>query len=85
MVLLDGRSVIFGQDVTNNERLLLFVVVPVAMLGGGLALDHRGHHGHATWLHLGGLLTIGSVACFAATFTWWRPPCLGWPGSAWAW
>ena len=77
---MDAASLIFGGDVTNNERLSLFVVVAVAMLGGGFALDHRGHRGHATWLHLGGLLTIGSVACLAGSFTWWALAALGLAG-----
>jgi hypothetical protein len=74
---MDAASLIFGHDVTNNERLSLYVVVAAAMLGGGFALDHLGHRGHATWLHLGGLLTIGSVACFAGSFTWWALAALG--------
>ena len=77
---MDAASLIFGKDVTNNERLSLFVVVAIAMLGGGFALDHRGHRGHATWLHLGGLLTIGSVACFSGSFTWWALAALGLAG-----
>ncbi len=74
---MDAASLLFGPDVTNNERLSLFVVVAAAMLGGGFALDHLGHRGHATWLHLGGLLTIGSVACLIGSFTWWALAALG--------
>jgi hypothetical protein len=68
---MDGAGFIFGPDATANERLVLFGVVGAAMLTLGFVLDHLRHRHHATWMHLGGLITIGGVSCFIGDARWW--------------
>jgi hypothetical protein len=74
---MDGAGFIFGADATENERLSVFAVVGSVMLAVGFALDHRRHRHHATWMHLGGLITIGGVSCFTGEAVWWVLAAIG--------
>jgi hypothetical protein len=68
---MDGANLIFGANATENERLSVFAVVGSVMLAFAFALDHCRHRHHATWMHLGGLVTIGGVSCFTGEAIWW--------------
>ncbi len=68
---MDGAGFIFGPDATENQKLTVFAVVGTAMLTLGFVLDHLRHRNHATWMHLGGLITVGGVASFTGDLIWW--------------
>jgi hypothetical protein len=77
---MDGAGFIFGPDATENQWLVMFGFVGSAMLTVGFLLDHLRHRHHATWMHLGGLLTVGGVACFTGDALWWVLAGFGFAG-----
>jgi hypothetical protein len=67
---MDATGLLFRNPSLNNY-LVMFSAVATVMFGLAFALDHRGHRFHATWLHLGALLTIGGVGCASGDLLWW--------------
>lgn len=79
---MDAASLIFGHDVTNNERLSLFVVVAAAMLGGGFALDHLGHRGPPLGFISVACTPLGAWRVWSVHTLGGRSPRSGWLGLA---
>jgi hypothetical protein len=67
---MDATGLLF-QNPSLNNYLMMFSVVATAMFGLAFALDYRGHRFHATWLHLGALLTVAGVGCASGDLLWW--------------
>jgi hypothetical protein len=61
---MDLAPLVFGENVTTDERIGVSIVVGLAMIASGLALDTRGQRRIAFWAHFFGLLTLLGTLCW---------------------
>jgi hypothetical protein len=61
---MDLAPLFFGEDVTEDERIGVSIVVGLLMLASGLALDWREARRIAFWAHFFGLLILLGTLCW---------------------
>ena len=59
VLAVDAAELVWGNDLSDRQRVVFLVPVGLAWIGGGLWLDVTRRRAYATWAHWAGLITTG--------------------------